>query len=344
VTGQRWQHVGKWEGGYIRQKQGGRPVYVIERVVGGRRFHVSTGASTLGAAVRHLARFEANPSAYSPSGDAQDALRLSAELVLEYRAHQLQKGLTREWADTAARCLADWTEALGRADLRAVELRALRDALGRWPRSQDKHIKALKGFCRWLRQERGLLRHAEDASLDLRVPQYRPEQWKRRKVVPHEDVSAVLRLLPQPIRDMLHLLTATAWHVSEVRRFASAGEIVRPTHGPLAVLVVRHKSGELHRTPLHHPEHLEAAMRLRGASLPSRVTTARQMRRACDEARAPRFGLGVMRHSVLTWAHERGASAQQTSEFAGHKSTATTRRHYLDLAVPTVSVPVLRLL
>lgn len=339
------KRVGVWRGGYVREGKNGRRVYVIERWVGSEsRFHLSTKCSTEKAALRELERFELDPWAYMPQGVATTAPRLSADRIVAYHAAQLEKGLTREWANEVARDLSDWCDAIGHRDLRAVQLSELRLLLdNRWPKRRANRIKALKGYCRWLR-ERGDLKRDQDPALELRVPQAKPEKWRRRKVVPHEDVTATLRHLPQPTQDVLRLLAATGWHLSEVYRFASSGELVDKVGDVLAVAMVRHKSGDIARTPILYPEHLEAARRLRAlGGLPKRMTLARHQRKACREAAVPWFGLGQMRHSVLTWGVERGASMQDAAEFAHHKSTATTRRFYVDLAIGTRPIPVLRL-
>lgn len=334
-----------WPGGYIRTGARGRRVFIIERFVGGRRFHVSTRCSTLTAAMKQLERFETSPDLYHPAGH-DSGLRLTAELALEYAKHQVATGCTKEWAKEMGRCLTAWLTVLGTRDLRGLSLhKDIKPALEAWPKRKAQRIKALKGFCRWLRVEKGLLRHSEDPTVDLRVPQPSPERFRRRKVVAPEDVAAVLKVLPQPARDVLHLLTATAWHLSEVRRFVTAGELVERAGGPvLAVLLTRHKSGELTRTPLVFAEHLDTAKRLRAmADLPTRMTFSRQMRAACDEAGVPRFGMGVMRHSVLTWASERGATLGAAAAFAHHHNESTTRRFYVDMAEPVAPIPVLQL-
>lgn len=341
------KRVGRWLGGYVRSTSDGRKVYVIERWGNGARWHISTGCMTERAALKELERFEENPAGYRPRGE--DGLAFTADLVLAYRDHQLARGVTSEWAAEVARCLAEWMVELGgKVDLRSLDLhRDLKPALARWTTRRPHRIKALKGFFHWLREERGLVRRAQDPTLDLRVPQARPEKQARRKVVPPEDVQAVLLKLPPATRDLLHFLTATAWHLSEARRFAEGGEIATPMGGDgsaLAVLIVRHKSGDLTKTPILYPEHLEAAKRLKErGSLPKRMTLARHMRKACAAAGVPWFGMGQMRHSVLTWGVERGATLEGAAEFAHHRSKATTQRFYVDLAVPKTAVPILRL-
>lgn len=336
----------RWLGGYVRRTKNGR-LYVIERWAGGGRYHVSTGCSTERAALRELERFEADPSRYERQAPTS-AVVLTADLSLEYWKHQTDKGVTKEWADEVGRCLAEWIEAFGRRDLRTLTLhRDIKPHLERWKTRRGARIKALKGLFRWLRQEKGLVSRALDPTLDLPVPQARPEKWRRRKIVPAKNVSAVLRRLPATTRDILHLLSATSWHLSEVRRFAKTGEMVTPmsAKGVLAVLIVRQKSGELTKTPIVHKEHLEAAERIRKrGAIQTRATLARHMRTACRAAGVPWFGLGQMRHTVITWGVEAGATLDEAAEFAHHRSKTTTRRWYVDLDVPRAAIPVKRLL
>jgi integrase len=283
ASGGGWKKVGKWPGGYIRQR-GRERVFVIQLRRDKDRFHVSTGCSTREAAMAALHRWEANPRAFSASGRVKggpEPVKLTADLVERYRQHQLAQRLTPEWVDEMERCLLDWTEAIGHLDLRQATLHGdLKPALKAWgkPRTGQR-IKALKGFTKWLREEEGLLTPATDPTVDLRVPQAAPEKFERRKVVEPASVQAALDLLREPERSILMLLTGTAWHVSEARRFAVDGEIVDRVGGGV-VLQVRHKTGEITRTPALFPEHIAAARYVRtlGAAFPNRVTLSRVCR------------------------------------------------------------------
>lgn len=347
----------KWAGGYVRKGKKW-PTYVIERWVGGRHFHVSTRCRTLRAAMKQLERFEADPGGYRPEGpEGREALVLTDILVEEFAAWMLNtKGNSVEWVNDVSRYLADWIEDLGGKDLRRAPgdassrnvsmHRDLKPALDERKTSRKHRIEAIKSFYSWLRKEKGLLGFAEDPSLDLPVPQDTPEKRRRRKVVDEERLQKVLAKLDDETRDILVLQGATAWHVSEVRRFAKAGEI-RTQPDYTVVLVTTHKSKDPTRTPVLHSEHIEAAKRIRARGrIHSNSTLAERMRVACDAAGlepSEHFRLGQMRHTVLTWAVDHGATPQQASEFAGHKSERTTRNFYLDQAVPTIRVPVLRL-
>lgn len=350
--------------GYIHRQKNGLDLFIIERKIQGRRFHVSTGAHTLTAAKAQLERFETNPGEYNPGGGDGDKLQLTDKLIEEWETFSNAKGNGRKYTRDHGRKLAVWLLRLGGTDLRKVTLRQLREGLSGL--SARKHrIIAIKSFFTWLRTEKGLLTTAEDATLDLKVPQSSPEKHRRRKVVPWQNVEAVLAYLAktaaedvarertpndklepgidaQRRRDCLLLLTATGWHVTELERFIRGGELLRQAGGDvLAVLVVRHKGGELARTPITHREHLDAAERLRASGEVPRNLQKEHVA-ACIAAEVPEFGLGVMRHSVATWAVEAGAAPEQVARFLGHKDKRTTERFYVDVAVPTNVIPLRR--
>lgn len=342
-------------GGYIRQGKK-RPTYVIDRWIGGKHFHVSTRCHSLKAAMKQLERFESNPAAYRPEGEKGEqraAVTMTAELTLSYRDWMIhEKKTSKAWARDCARLLADWIEDLGGKDLRDVSVQHdLKPALTARKKRRRHRIEAIKAFYKWLRVERGLITHKEDPTVDLPVPQAIAEKIRRKKVVPREVVAKVLRQMEGATgfaglsRDVLMLRTGTSWHINEVRRFAETGEIVRPVGGNLlAVLITKHKSGDLTRTPIQYQEHLDAAERIRAAGrIPTNTTMTKHLHDAAVAAEVTKFVHGWMRHSVLTWAVEMGATPAQASEFAGHKSLATTKKFYLDVAVPTTTVPVLRL-
>lgn len=342
---------GKWPGGYISVGDDGRPLYVIEKMLKGARFHVSTGAHDFIEAGKQLERFLAAPRAYqaheAPAVQA-GPVYLTSALVLAYRDWMLSRPhpASRRHANEMAHRLADWTEDLAGVDLRRASLRDhLKPAVERRATCRQHRIIALKGFYAWLRQEKGLLTSAEDASLDLAVPQATPEKHHRRKAVALRDVRKVLAKLKGAYRDCLLVLAATGWHVSELERFVRDDE-ARVADGAgkvLGVLQVRHKSGETTRTPVVDAVVLQAAKRLRERrEVPRKLNAA--VHAACDSAKVERFTPGVMRHSVATWAIEAGQSPEQVAEFLGHKSKSTTLKFYADVAVPTVALKTPKLL
>lgn len=340
----------RWPGGYVHRQRDGRPLFILERKVGKKRYHFSTRCHSLRAAMRQLEIFESNPAGYTPGGhEPEDPLYLTAELLEEYWTWMTEeKGNTRRHANQMHNRLADWIEDLPGVDLRHLTLRDhISPALARRKTCRPARIIALKAFMGWLRKVKHLLTHAQDPTLDLPVPQAVPEKWKRRKVLDRARALAAISKLSGAERDCLELRLATGWHQTELERFVRSPESeiatpAQPVPGVLAVLITRHKGGELTRTPLSHPEQLEAAKRMRArGKIPRKLNEALAM--ACRAAEVEPFGLGVLRHSVGTWAVEDGASPPQVSEFLGHKDPRTTRRFYLDVAVPTTTVPVLRL-
>jgi integrase len=170
----------------------------------------------------------------------------------------------------------------------------------------------------------------------LKVPQAAPEKWRRRKAASIKVVRAAVRGLAPAYRDVLTVLAATGWHVSELERFVreDASHIVYVRRAEaLAVLVTVHKSGKPARATIREQAALDAAERLRKRrEMPRRLNDA--IRAACDAAGVPAFQAGSMRHAVATWAIESGMSMQEVADFLQHADKRTTSRFYADVAVP----------
>jgi len=347
----------RWEGGRIHRQADGRPLYIIERQVSGRRYHISTRTHTARAAYEHLRRFESDPAAYALAMAEETSraaeLTLTADLVMEFRTWMLtrRRPVTRKHANQVANLLADWTEDLGGRDLRRLDLAHLKACLDRRRTMRGYRIAAIKALCSWLRLERHVLSRAEDATQDLLSIQAIPEKHRRRKAVSVERVRAVLPHLPERVQDVLILASATGWHTTELARFARGleAEILPGPAGSeiVAVLMVRHKGGELSRTPLKSQSAADAAVRIRArGTWPKQINEllrqaaekATQKAQVAGGAKVEPFTLGVMRHSVATWAVERGALPEQVAEFLGHKDSRTTKRFYVDVAAPTFAV------
>lgn len=332
----------RWPGGYVHRQTDGQNLFIIEREVGGFRFHRSTRCHTREAAMAQLKRFEANPSKWSPDGSEEAPLVMTTDLLAEYREWGLtEKRNSRRHCNEQAHLLAAWVDELGTTDLRHLTVFVVREMLGRWSTRQRHRLIAFKAFMGWLRREKGLLRHHQDVSLDLSVPRVAPEKHTRRKVVEPARVQAAWRKLKGPYRDMLQLLAGTGLHVSELERFIRQPDarLELPKKGG-AVLVTRHKSGEWTRIPLKHAEHIEAAKRLKRRGQVPRWFT-RHVKAACRAAKVEEFGPGQMRTSVGTFAVEKGASPEEASRFLHHKDKRTTERFYIDTAVPVPAVPVI---
>lgn len=334
----------RWDGGYVRTERDGRRTWVIERRVGGRRYHISTRAHSERAAYEHLKRFEADPAGYEQAmrdGATAEPLALTVDLAMEFRRWMLERDrpTTRKHANEMFHRLAEWEDDLRGRDLRAVALPDLKEVVARRQTCRQHRIIAIKALYGWLRTEKCVLDRRTDPTLDLTVPQAVPEKHRRRKTVPVEHVRAALAHLAPAYRDCLYLLARTGWHVTELARFAHQPEArIAPGRGDvLAVLQVLHKSGATTRTPLLEEEAVRAARRVRErGGLPRHLNAA--IATACRAAGVPPFGAGVMRHTVATWAVETGSPAEVVAEFLGHADKRTTLTFYADAAVPSATV------
>lgn len=327
-----------WIGGYVRHGKLG-PTFVIERWIGGEHFHVSTRCRTERAAIKQLERFEMDPSGYRPLAVTMERVVMTTALITEYRDWMMkrkQNPTSKDWAHSQASMLSYWMVDLGGRDLRHLNLfKDLKAALARPERAtcQTHRIEAIKAFFSWLREERGLVKREQDATLDLHVPQSEPAQNRKDRAVPMELVAAVLPFLGEEARDVLILLSGTGWHVQEVRRFAKSGQIFREVRGCLAVIVTRHKIRRPHATRLLHEVHVKAAERiLKRGAIPGKEKLAKEMQDACDVAGVAQFRMGVMRHTVASEAMLSGESLKDVSEFLGHTNVKTTGRYVVQHA------------
>lgn len=365
VVNPSWGKRERFEGWpfYVRRTAAGRPIFFIEKQISvtdenghvtAHRFHVSTRCTKLDAALKQLARFEADPFAYNPvGGDLRAPLLLTAELAEKFFNAQLAKGLSRKYARETFTWLKHWGKRLKGVDLRRLNiardvLPVLDDAGG----ARRSMMAALKTLCTWLRVERHELTSAEDATRDLRLPQ--AEVAKRKKRVAHNvgDVRKVLAKLRGVYRDALLFQWATSCHVSELERFvrddrSRLDEFDKPERladGTKALAVVRlwHKTQDWHSIALTRPEHVAAARRLRErGSLPSQNKLNATIYAACDLAKVPRMSF-VMRHTTLTRAAARGIGRERRMAHAGHQNAKTADR-YVDVDLPLAAIPAERL-
>lgn len=313
-------------------------------------FHVSTRCRTERAALEQLARFESDPNNYDPRGTPRredSAVRITAELIDDYERYQVDvRRNTKPHAASVAEYLAHWMVALDGRDVRTLRATDFRQMLGEWKTAKRYRAGAIKGFMRWLREERGLITGAEDGARDFRIPKATPAKLRRKRALDFRQVEAALAMLRGPTRDVLRVLMATGLHVTELRRFAAEGELFGPTPenaaaGVLANLAMKHKSGQLHVVALRQQDAVDAAERLKKAGrLPANEQLRVEVFAACDAASVERFGLGVIRHSVATWLAEKGVALAQIADFLGHRSPRTTAAFYRDMGHTALPLPV----
>lgn len=157
-------------------------------------------------------------------------------------------------------------------------------------------------------------------------------------------MQKVFRASRPDVRDILMLLSATGWHLAEVRRFVEHGEIRKdPTGKHLATLVTFHKRREHAVSGLTRPEHVAVAKKLRAAGyMISDSTLATLMRRTNRRVGVPKgerpVYLGDMRHNVGTWAIEDGDDMSDVAKAFNHSGEKMLRRHYVRHAVPRATL------
>jgi hypothetical protein len=339
-----------WPGGYVRADKRGRKVYWIRRMLEGTRYHLSTRCTNLRSAMAELVRFEADPVGYRPGGGlAGEPVVLDSKMVERFvEWSRTDEGNSKVWVQQQRMYLLWWRKALNGVDLRRCSLeRDILPALD-GAKSRGHRIAVLKRVFSWLVAVERKLRPAEDPTFRaLKVPQAKPEQWKRSKAIPFAHYTAARAGLVGHWRDALDVLAGTGWHTTELCRFARAGAVEAyhgRQEGVTAILACPEaKSGAPHRTAVG--EDVEGAGRRlldRGSvSVPKLNAAIAQACAAAEPRPVPAFTAGRFRHSVATWAIEKGADPAAVATFLGHKSPRTTKRFYATLAVPP-KVPTLR--
>ena len=330
----------RWEGGLIRYEARGRATFILERSVRGVRYKFSTKTHSASAALKHLSRFESDPIAYTKKPEADNAVYLTEEMAEDFITWSREvKQNSPNWISTQRIYLEHWRERLFGRDLRHLSLRDDVDtALDHWEKGRPHRIKVLKALMAWLRKVKRTLKSAEDATIDLPVPQSRPEQARRLKAFPRDHFDLALEHLTGSVRDGLIILGATGCHYSELVRFIQEGSIEPVPNGSkdgIAVLVFRHKSGVPHRVRVGK-QALASAERLKerkGVAWDHHTFNA-ALKSACDAAGIPVFHAGQLRHSVATWAVNEGADPAAVAAFLGHRSVTTMRRFYSTHAAP----------
>jgi len=341
----------RWQGGYVHTGKSGRRTFVIHRMLGGRRYEISTKRSTEPEAYAQLVIFEKNPAAYNPTPDPElvpegpPPMYLDSKLIDRYLEFCKgdDVGNSHNWWNMKRRFLEWWLVRLRSVDLRRADLNEhilppLRDAT-----SRQHRVATIKHLYSWLRDAEhgaGLISPAEDPTLEtLKVPQARPQQWGETKAITLKDYKKVRKALKGWPRDALTVLGGTGWHYSELRRFAAAGTIEKLPPGRRgrkgsAVLVTTRKVGGPHRTEVR-PVVVAAAKRIRAKGHLPEFHFAVVLKAASEKLGIePHLTPGRFRHSVATWAKNHRAPLPEIATFLGHESPRTTQRFYSVHGVP----------
>jgi len=273
-----------------------------------------------------------------------DAERLAAFL----RWSKLERRNSPKWVKDQKRYLGWWRDQLEGHDLRTLPVVLVKGRLRR-QKSSAHRIAVLKRFVSWLVVEDGTL--SDDPLRSLHVPQARPAQWRRSKVVDLVDIHAVRRRLSVRYRDALDVLRGTCWHLTELERFARRGCIREPL--PMerrdlrrlpgsrvaGVLQTTHKTGRIFLTAVS-VRTLRAARRVRSRGGICISHFAGAIRRECGELGLHVWSPGQLRHTGASFALARGATLGQIADFLGHLDPRTTRRWYA-VHVAAAKVPTL---
>jgi len=317
--------VGTWEGGRVVEKSDGTRVYYIRKRLAGKLYEVSTGATTLKAALAHLQRFQANPEGYSASGALPGQPVTIQAFQRDYLAYCKAKGNSQNWITQKRRYLSWWREAFP-DDLRNATREQLLACVNGATVPHNR-IASLKAFCSWLRDVRGVLPKGQDATLDLPIPALKPAQWKKLRAITREVFTKTMEHVDPAYVDILTMIAGTGMHTTEAARLAKGQGSVSGT-----TLTIFHKGGAQHRMEVE-PHVAQAATRVlaRGSFSVSRLMKA--IKEACDKAGVERWAPGCLRHSFITWLVGDGASIEAVAAYTNH-DVATLKRYYNVAPIP----------
>lgn len=363
--GAKW--LRSWAGGRVRDVDG-REVWVIERRIGdGRRRVLALDAANEKQALAELALFERAPGSYQPRAalprPGAEAL-IDAETLKEFARYvDTEAGLSEGYRRHILRpYLADWGAALKGRDIRRLELVDLTEILKTWKTSRHHRIVALRSLTSWMR-ETGRLRRQEDPTLDLKVPQARPEKAVRVKGYPAQIIERLYATLgEQRCRDVIVIRSKLGMHDTEIGRIARGEALLRrlDNQGEIAgTITFPHlKAGKIHVVSAD-AQTLAAAERIQAQGAPlSRMALKRMLDKAVEKIRKglaqgqqfPDIRPGELRHSYATWARnvgrivrpqDGGVPLAEVAAVLGHSSARTTSRFYDGTEVPPlISLPL----
>ena len=243
-----------WEGGIVRHNRKGEPIFIIQRMIEGTAYKVSTRCHDIEPAREQLRRFEAGPAAYKPAGPPEDdglePLPLDETLATAFLVwsrdvgpNKSRKGNSRAWLRKQRSYLAWWQEQLADVDLRELTLKAhVEPALGpELKPGQDgystraKRIAVLKALFSYMRtqpdaraQGLGVTPSQDPLFGALKVPQSDPDSRKTRdKAVSITHIRKAVSKLDGHWKDALTVQAGTGWHVTEVQRFVAGRPVLK---------------------------------------------------------------------------------------------------------------------
>ena len=165
----------------------------------------------------------------------------------------------------------------------------------------------------------------------------------KHKEIPRKDYLRAREHLEGHWKAALDLQLGTAWHKTEVKRFAEGGAIEAHPSGKVkgvagVLMCPEAKGGGELRTPVGKAV-LEAAKMLLERKSFSIERYDDAIRTACKAAGMDtHFTAGRFRHTVATAAINSGADRGQVSAFLNHKAPRTLKRFYATNSV-TAKIP-----
>lgn len=367
--GRNW--IDRWPGGRIAKGHHGRVVYVIERMVEGKRvalpLDVPAGKAGENAALSALGTFEADPFGFMAAHKrGATKMLLDAQAADDFDTYLATQGRSERYRNNVGHYLSVWADRFSGRDLRSVTTGELKAALREWGNAERHRVIAIKSFCSWLREEVCSMPVGADPTLALKVPPARAEKAIRTKGYPMELVAAIYSEVDaQDVRDVICLRAKTGMHETEAGRVLRGEVVIREiAEGPIAGTIrFDHKSGRVHVQSLD-AQALAAAKRLvaRGgkgidnrrqhreiAKAAARLTTRARERTPEAKAVEP-IAPGELRHSFVTWARshgvevraaEAGVGLDRIADAIGHQSKRTTMRFYDGTEVPPmIAIPL----
>jgi integrase len=359
---------GKWAGGRTYLRKDGSTAWVLDKMVNGVAHTITLDAKSEEEAKAELALFRRDPVGYRVRSEAAsqslgEMVRIDDETVGKFLAHLAAGGRTTRYMKSARTYLAAWAGAFGGRDLRAVDLKAVNDALDAWPNARKHRIIYLKSFCSFL-EEKGLLPIERNPTRALPVPAARPEKAHREKGYTAELLERLYRAIygwkspkfgsgsetvteVQSVRDVFVLRAKFGMHGTEVERVARGEAKIRELKdlGEIAGTIrFLHKNGDMHTVSVD-AQGLAAAQRLvqRGTA-PAESWVRKVVSRAAKAVKSTgAVNPGELRHSFITIASESGEEVRPkrggvplatVSAVVGHRSTSTTRKFYDGTQVP----------
>lgn len=325
--------VGTWEGGRVIQKSNGKSVYYIRKRIQGRLYEVSTGATSLRAALQHLTRFQANPDAYKPGGELPGAaLTVSGtfERYLEWCAKPRSEGgngNSQNWVTQKRRYLKWWSEKLTN-DLRRLGRQDVISAM-KGETVPHNRLASLKALCSWLRDKEGLLNKSEDVTLDIEIEAPKPAQWKGPpRAITKETFQKTVAKIPHiQYADILHLMANTGIHITEAVRLSNGEGSIEDN-----ILTINHKNGRKHRMMVT-PEVAKIAAQVIETGSISVSRLGKAVRQAIKDAKVTPWAPGGLRHSFVSWKVAEGVPLEAIAAYTNH-DLATLKKFYNAAAIP----------